>query len=230
MGAVRICRRCASKSSAKPQQRESPNWHQFGLFDYGCQPRHCKILFICTISIPSASQPKLYNLHHSERTPLYQTVAGHCETSLDLFSAGQLDVQSDHCTPRPYVRQAFCKHLERGLLMVLRIFLRVIAHDRAGLEQLRHYCAHCRFLYEVCRCYAHSAAANAGSHRRRDETTPAYPRYLSRFAGTAFTSLFCTSYTGSVTRLIFGANFRVLITNLRQKLTKKRKRFIANQV
>jgi hypothetical protein len=116
MEVARICRLCASKSSAKPQQRKSPNWHQFGLFGYGCQPRHCKILFICTISIPSASQPKLYNLHHSESTLLHRTIAGHCETLLDLFCAGQFDVQSDHCTSKPYVRQAFCKHLERGPL------------------------------------------------------------------------------------------------------------------
>ena len=60
------------------------------------------------------SQPKLYNPRHPERTLLYQTVAEHYETWLELASAGQFDWQGDHHSPRPFVRQAFEKYLEFG--------------------------------------------------------------------------------------------------------------------
>jgi hypothetical protein len=42
------------------------------------------------------SQPKCYNPRHPERTLLYQTVAEHYKTWLDLASACQFDGQGDH--------------------------------------------------------------------------------------------------------------------------------------
>jgi hypothetical protein len=57
----------------------------------------------------------LYNPRHPERTLLYQTVAEHYETWLDLASAGQYDGLGDHHTPKPYVRKAFAKYLECGI-------------------------------------------------------------------------------------------------------------------
>jgi hypothetical protein len=65
--------------------------------------------------MPATSKPKLYNPRHPERTLLYQTVAEHYETWLDLASAGQFDGQGDHRSPKPYVRQAFAKYLECGI-------------------------------------------------------------------------------------------------------------------
>ena len=47
----------------------------------------------------ATSKPKLYNPRHPERTLLYQTVAEHYETWLELASAGQFDGQGDHHTP-----------------------------------------------------------------------------------------------------------------------------------
>jgi len=65
---------------------------------------------------PVASpQPKLYQARHPERTLLYQTVAEHFETWLELASAGQFDGQGDHHTPKAYVRRAFEKYLECGI-------------------------------------------------------------------------------------------------------------------
>jgi hypothetical protein len=61
------------------------------------------------------AQPKLYNPRHPERTLLYQTIAQHYETWLELVCAGQFDGQGDHHTPKPYVRQAFRKYLECGI-------------------------------------------------------------------------------------------------------------------
>ena len=61
------------------------------------------------------AQPKLYNPRHPERTLLYQTIAQHYETWLELVCAGQFDGQGDHHTPKPYVRQAFAKYLECGI-------------------------------------------------------------------------------------------------------------------
>ena len=61
------------------------------------------------------AQPKLYNPRHPQRTLLYQTIAQHYETWLELASAGQFDGQGDHHTPKPYVRQAFAKYLECGI-------------------------------------------------------------------------------------------------------------------
>ena len=53
--------------------------------------------------MPAASKPKpkLYNPRHPERTLLYQTVAEHYETWLDLAGAGQFDGQGDHHAPKP---------------------------------------------------------------------------------------------------------------------------------
>ncbi len=76
--------------------------------------------------MPTTSKPKLYNPRHPERTLLYQTVAEHYETWLDLSSAGQFDGQGDHHTPKPYVRQAFEKYLECG------IFAHGFARARCG--------------------------------------------------------------------------------------------------
>ncbi len=80
----------------------------------------------------TTTKPKLYNPRHPERTLLYQTVAEHYETWLELASAGQFDGQGDHHTPKPFVRKAFAKYLECGIFAhgfarALRIFLRVIA-------------------------------------------------------------------------------------------------------
>jgi Putative transposase/Transposase zinc-binding domain len=61
------------------------------------------------------AKPKLYNPRHPERTLLYQTIAEHYESWLELASAGQFDGQGDHHTPKPYVRQAFAKYLECGI-------------------------------------------------------------------------------------------------------------------
>ncbi len=49
----------------------------------------------------ATSKPKLYNPRHPERTLLYQTVAEHYETWLELASAGQFDGQGDHPPPSP---------------------------------------------------------------------------------------------------------------------------------
>lgn len=73
------------------------------------------MLCIYTVFMPVTSKPKLYNPRHPERTLLYQTVAEHYETWLDLASAGQFDGQGDHRSPKPYVRQAFAKYLECGI-------------------------------------------------------------------------------------------------------------------
>ena len=76
--------------------------------------------------MPTTSKPKLYNPRHPERTLLYQTVAAHYETWLDLASAGQFDGQGGHHTPKPYVRKAFEKYLECG------IFAHGFARARCG--------------------------------------------------------------------------------------------------
>ena len=61
------------------------------------------------------SKPKLYNPRHPERTLLYQTIAGHYETWLELASAGQFDGQGDYRSPKAFVGQAFRKYLECGI-------------------------------------------------------------------------------------------------------------------
>jgi hypothetical protein len=76
--------------------------------------------------MPTISKPKLYNPRHPECTLLYQTVAEHHETWLDLASAGQFDGQGDHHSPKPYVRKAFAKYLECG------IFAHGFARARCG--------------------------------------------------------------------------------------------------
>ena len=78
------------------------------------------------------AQPKLYNPRHPERTLLYQTIAQHYETWLELVCAGQFDGQGDHHTPKSYVRQAFAKYLECGIFahgFARARFLRVIAQS-----------------------------------------------------------------------------------------------------
>jgi hypothetical protein len=62
-----------------------------------------------------SAKPELFNLRHPERTLLYQTVAEHYQTWLELASAGQFDGQGDHHSPKPYVRQAFAKYLKCGI-------------------------------------------------------------------------------------------------------------------
>ena len=76
--------------------------------------------------MPTPSQPKCYTPRYPERTLLYQTVAEHYETWLDLASAGQFDGQGDHHSPRPFVRKAFAKYLECG------IFAHGFARARCG--------------------------------------------------------------------------------------------------
>jgi hypothetical protein len=61
------------------------------------------------------AQPKLYNPRHPQHTLLYQTIAQHYGTWLELVCAGQFDGQGDRYTPKPYVRQAFRKYLECGI-------------------------------------------------------------------------------------------------------------------
>jgi hypothetical protein len=76
--------------------------------------------------MPTTAKPKLYNPRHPERTLLYQTVAEHYETWLELASAGQFDGQGDHHSPKPFVRKAFAKYLECG------IFVHGFARARCG--------------------------------------------------------------------------------------------------
>jgi hypothetical protein len=73
-----------------------------------------------------SAKPKLYNPRHPERTLLYQRVAEHYETWLDLASAGQYDGLGDNHTPKPYVGKAFAKYLECG------IFAHGFARARCG--------------------------------------------------------------------------------------------------
>ena len=59
------------------------------------------------------SKPPLYKARHPERTLLYQAITEHFETWRALACCGQFDGQGDHHTPKPYVRQAFRKYLEK---------------------------------------------------------------------------------------------------------------------
>jgi hypothetical protein len=68
-----------------------------------------------TASAATPGKPKLYNPRHPQRTLLYQTIAQHYESWLELVCAGQFDGQGDHHSPKPYVRQAFRKYLECGI-------------------------------------------------------------------------------------------------------------------
>lgn len=63
--------------------------------------------------MPNQSKTRLYNPGHPERTLLYPTIAEHFETRHALASAGHLDGQGDHHTPKPIVRQVFRKYLAR---------------------------------------------------------------------------------------------------------------------
>lgn len=62
----------------------------------------------------AGGKPKLYKARHPEGTLLYKTIAQHFETWHALVSTGQFDGQSDHHTPKPFVRQASRKYLECG--------------------------------------------------------------------------------------------------------------------
>jgi hypothetical protein len=64
---------------------------------------------------PAGAKAKLYNPRHPECTLLCQTIFEHFEIWFELASAGQPNGQGDHHTPKPYVRQAFCKYLECGI-------------------------------------------------------------------------------------------------------------------
>lgn len=77
--------------------------------------RHAGKCATATTQPVASPQPKLYKARHPERALLYQTIAEHFETWLELASAGQFDGQGDHHTPKPYVCQAFRKYLECGI-------------------------------------------------------------------------------------------------------------------
>ena len=51
--------------------------------------------------MPPASQSRLYNPRHPERTLLYETAAEHCATRLELANVGQFDGQGEYRTPSP---------------------------------------------------------------------------------------------------------------------------------
>ncbi|URD45713.1 hypothetical protein M6G63_28090 (plasmid) [Pseudomonas sp. BYT-5] len=57
----------------------------------------------------ATSKPKLYNPRHPERTLLYQTVAEHYETWLELASAGQFDGQGRPPHPQALRAQSVCQ-------------------------------------------------------------------------------------------------------------------------
>jgi hypothetical protein len=57
------------------------------------------MLCICTVFMPSTTKPTLYNPRHPERTLLYQTVADHYATWLELASAGQFEGQGERRNP-----------------------------------------------------------------------------------------------------------------------------------
>jgi hypothetical protein len=103
-------------------------------------------------------KPKLYNPRHPERTLLYQTVAEHYETWLELASAGQFDGQGDHHTPKPFVRKAFAKYLECG------IFAHGFARARCG------DCGHDYFVAFSCKGRESAPRAPPGAWWRRQRT------------------------------------------------------------
>ncbi|WP_373368362.1 transposase zinc-binding domain-containing protein [Ottowia beijingensis] len=106
----------------------------------------------------ATSKPKLYNPRHPERTLLYQTVAEHYETWLELASAGQFDGQGDHHTPKPFVRKAFAKYLECG------IFAHGFARARCG------DCGHDYFVAFSCKGRESAPRAPPGAWWRQQRT------------------------------------------------------------
>ena len=56
--------------------------------------------------MPTTAKPKLYNPRHPERTLLYQTVAEHYETWLELACSGQFDGQGGNSGLANAARQA----------------------------------------------------------------------------------------------------------------------------
>jgi hypothetical protein len=101
--------------------------------------------------MPTTAKPKLYNPRHPERTLLYQTVAEHYETWLELASAGQFDGQCDHHTPKPFVC-AFAKYWNAAsLLTALRAYVAVtvgtttssLSPAKAGESALMHHTTRC---------------------------------------------------------------------------------------
>ena len=105
--------------------------------------------------MPTIVEPKLYNPRHPERTLLYQTVAEHYETWLELACSGQFDGQGDHHTPKPYVRKAFEKYLECG----------IFAHGFA-----RARCDDCGHDYFVAFCCKGRGVCPSCNTRRMVET------------------------------------------------------------
>ena len=103
----------------------------------------------------AGAKPKLDNPRHPERTLLYQTIAEHLETWLDLASAGQFDGQGDHHTPKAYVRQAFHKYLQCG----------IFAHGFA-----RAWCDGCGHDYFVAFSYKGPGVCPSCNTRRMVET------------------------------------------------------------
>ena len=93
MGAAPICRRCASSPSTQATLT---------------RPELATVRALCCVAVRLLQR-------HPDGTLLYETVAEHFETWLELASAGQFDGQGDHHTPKPYVRQAFRKYLECGI-------------------------------------------------------------------------------------------------------------------
>jgi len=87
---------------------------------------------------------------------LYQTIAEHFETWLELACSGQFDGQGDHHAPKAYVRQAFRKYLECG------IFVHGFARARCG------DCGHDYFVAFSCKGRGVCPSCNT---RRMVETT-----------------------------------------------------------
>ncbi len=79
------------------------------------RPPLCGVSRWCALPVATASKTKLYNPRQPEGMLLYQTVAEHYETWLELACSGEFDGQGDHHSPKPYVRKAFMKYLECGI-------------------------------------------------------------------------------------------------------------------
>jgi hypothetical protein len=104
-------------------------------------------------------QPHGDRKQRGSATRLYQTIAEHFETWLELASAGQFDGLGDHHTPKPFVRQAFRKYLECG----------IFAHGFA-----RAWCDDCGHDYLVayfCKGRACAPYVTGGAWWRRRHTS-----------------------------------------------------------
>jgi hypothetical protein len=125
MAAVPMCRLRANRARLQATQTR-PELATVRALCFAYPNNRRRILCICTVFMQTTANPKLYSPRHPERTLLYQTVAEHYETWLELASAGQFDGQGDHHTPKPYVCKAFAKYLECG------IFAHGFARARCG--------------------------------------------------------------------------------------------------